>query len=88
MVNMVLPEEQTIYAQLLKVIEEDNEFRQAIIKKDTKNAIEEYWDSNQSKLGALDLIGVPVSEVFKGYEDHMKKLKSRGHKFKEGDNIE
>lgn len=82
--NIKLDDGQTSFLQLRKVIEEDNEFRSAIIKNDVANAIEEFWDAFQSKLGALDLMGVPLEMILNGQHVHMLKLEGRGHEFKEG----
>lgn len=82
--NIKLDEGQSSFLQLKKVIEEDNEFRTAIVKSDVDNAIEEFWDAFQTKLGALDLMGIPLEAVLNGQQLHMLKLEGRGHKFKEG----
>lgn len=71
------------YAQLKKVIEEETEFKRAVIKGDVPNAIEEFWDDVQAKLGCLDILGVPIEEVKAGIVNLYCKLENRGWEFKD-----
>lgn len=67
----------TFVEEMEKVKEENEEFEQAIYKYDIDNAIEEFWDSVQSKLGALEYLGVDASKVMKEYPKHLEKIKNR-----------
>lgn len=68
----------TVLEQLLKVREEEKEFLVAIESADQTNAIEELFDTVQSKLGLLEKIfGTTASEVMKEYPKHLEKLKNR-----------
>lgn len=68
----------TILEELLKVREEEKEFTAAIELADQENAIEEFWDNVQSKLGLLEKIfGITADDVMKGYGKHLEKIKDR-----------
>lgn len=73
----------TLFHELNKCKEEDNEFQKAILKNDTVNAIEEFYDSIQTKINCLDMIGMPIDIISKDQRKHYKKLRDRGFEFKE-----
>jgi phosphoribosyl-ATP pyrophosphohydrolase len=71
----------SVLVQLDKVKEEEKEFMVAIELADKENAIEEFWDNMQSKLGLLDKIfGVKAYEVMDEYKKHLEKIKNRPRK--------
>lgn len=73
----------TIMQELRKCVEEDTEFAKAILKEDIDNTIEEFWDSVQTKLNVMDMIGIPVEMVYKDLDKHIKKMLKRRYVFKE-----
>lgn len=73
----------TLFHELNKCKEEDNEFQKAILKNDTENAIEEFYDSIQTKLNCLDMLGIPIDIICSDQAKHYEKLLDRGYKFKE-----
>lgn len=67
--------------QINKVLEEEIEFMVAIELADRENAIEEFWDTVQVKLGLMDKVfGIKADEVMKGYDKHLEKIKDRPRK--------
>jgi len=71
----------SIEQQTQKVTEEDNELIKAIVNRDKDNAIEEFWDCVQVRLGALDIaMEIKAEEVMEGYPRHLEKLKNRPRK--------
>jgi len=72
----------TLFDELRKCDEENEEFTQAIIKCDYDNAIEEFWDSAQTKLNVMDMAGIKLEDVYKGLDKHKEKMESRGNIFK------
>jgi len=77
----------SIEEQQEKVIEEDNELIEAIVNRDRNNAIEEFWDVVQVRLGVLDMaLGIKADEVMEYYPKHLEKLKSRPRKKIKDDN--
>lgn len=71
----------SIEQQTQKAIEEDNELIEAIAKRDKDNAIEEFWDCVQVRLGALQIaLGITAQEVMEAYTKHLEKLKNRPRK--------
>jgi len=76
----------SIQAQTQKAIEEDNELIEAIAKRDKYNAIEEFWDCVQVRLGALQIaLRIKAQEVMEGYPKHLEKLKNRPRNKKVGE---
>ncbi|MCR1953057.1 hypothetical protein NSA50_18825 [Clostridium sp. DSM 100503] len=69
--------------EMRKCYEEDEEFLEAIMKYDIDNAIEEFWDSVQTKLNVMSMINIPVDMVYRGLDKHIKKMYERGYVFKE-----
>lgn len=67
----------TLIEQMAKVHEEDKEFVEAIIKTDADNAIEEFWDLIQARLGLLQKFGITAQKVMEQYPKHLEKLKNR-----------
>lgn len=68
----------SVLEQLMKVKEEEMEFMVAIESADKENAIEELFDTIQSKLGLLDKIfGITTQEVMDQYPKHLEKIKLR-----------
>lgn len=72
----------TLFDELRKCTEENAEFTQAIIKCDYDNAIEEFWDSVQTKINVMDMAGIKLEDVYKGLDKHKEKMESRGNIFK------
>ena len=72
----------TLFDELRKCDEENAEFTQAIIKCDYDNAIEEFWDSVQTKINVMDMAGIKLKDVYKGLDKHKEKMESRGNIFK------
>jgi hypothetical protein len=68
--------------ELKKFDEEAIEFFEAVVKSDTLNAIEEYWDCRQAMENSLQIMGVSRVDIEEGYYRHIKKLKGRGWIFK------
>jgi phosphoribosyl-ATP pyrophosphohydrolase len=67
----------TIKQQIDKIHEEDMEFESAFIKGDINNAIEEFYDCMQVRLGALQKMGLSAEYVMYQYPKHIEKLKFR-----------
>lgn len=68
----------TVMEEFQKVKEEEMEFMVAIEIADKENAIEEFYDTIQSKLGLLyKIFGVTAEEVMKYYPYHLEKIKNR-----------
>jgi len=67
----------TLIEQMAKVHEEDREFVEAIIETDEDNAIEEFWDLIQARLGLLEKLGTTAQKVMEQYPKHLEKLKNR-----------
>lgn len=72
----------TLFDELRKCDEENAEFTQAIIKCDYDNAIEEFWDSVQTKINVMDMAGIREKDIYKGLDKHKEKMESRGNIFK------
>ena len=70
----------TMEEQVAKINEEDEEFAVAIINYDLDNAIEEFYDCMQARLGLLEYLGVDAEDVMKAYPEHLEKLKNRPRK--------
>ena len=62
-----------------KILEELTEF---LIPTSPENQIEEYYDVIQAITNLLQLRGYTKTEIIRGQAKHLKKLKSRGVKFK------
>lgn len=73
----------TITGEFYKSIEEDEEFRIAAIKNDIDNTIEEFWDSVQTKLNVMGMMGIPTDMIYKDLDKHIKKMYEREYVFKE-----
>ncbi|MDC4242673.1 hypothetical protein NE398_21365 [Clostridium tertium] len=72
-----------LFDEMRKCYEEDEEFLEAIMKYDIDNAIEEFWDSVQTKLNVMSMIKIPVDMVYRDMDKHIKKMHERGYVFKE-----
>lgn len=75
--------ETNLFDEMRKCYEEDEEFLEAIMKYDIDNAIEEFWDSVQTKLNVMSMIKIPVDMVYRDLDKHIKKMYERGYVFKE-----
>lgn len=73
----------TLMQELRKCMEEDSEFIKAILESNVDNAIEEYWDSNQTKLNVMDMMGIPMDLIYRDLNKHIKKMYEREYVFKE-----
>ena len=67
----------TLTDQVRKIGEEHCEFITAVMKNDTDNAVEEFFDLMQAGLGALDKMGMNAEYVMKQYPKHLEKIKNR-----------
>lgn len=73
----------SIEEELTKCVEEDREFIKGVLERDIDNAIEEFWDSVQTKLNVLSMMGIPMYKIHSGLDKHGDKMNSRGYIFKE-----
>ncbi|GAA0817705.1 hypothetical protein [Clostridium tertium] len=73
----------TITEEFYKSIEEDEEFRIGALKNDIDNTIEEFWDSVQTKLNVMGMMGIPTDMIYRDLDKHIKKMHERGYVFKE-----
>lgn len=73
----------TLIRELDKCTEEDNEFKKGVLTGDIDNTIEEFWDSVQTKLNVMSMIGIPTEVIYKDLDKHIKKMLKRGYVFKE-----
>lgn len=65
-----------------KCTEEDKEFQKGVLAGDINNTIEEFWDSVQTKLNVMGMIGIETERIYKDLEKHIKKMNNRGYVFK------
>ncbi len=72
----------TLIQELKKCAEEDAEFAKGVLKNDIDNTIEEFWDSVQTKLNVMGLMGIPTEMIYIDLEKHIKKMNTRGYIFK------
>lgn len=72
----------TLFDELRKCTEEDEEFKKGILKQDYDNSIEEFWDSVQTKLNVMDMAGIRLEDIYAGLEKHKLKMIKRGNIFK------
>ena len=72
----------TLMKELVKCVEEDGEFAKGALSNDIDNTIEEFWDSVQTKLNVMDIMGIPTDVIYKGLDKHIKKMNKRGYVFK------
>lgn len=68
--------------ELKKCTEEDKEFQKGALAGDINNTIEEFWDSVQTKLNVMGMIGIEAERIYKELEKHIKKMNNRGYIFK------
>lgn len=73
----------TLHDEMRKSYEEDEEFHEAVMKKDIDNAIEEFWDSVQTKLNCMNMIEIPTDMIYRDLDKHIKKMHERGYVFKD-----
>ncbi|WP_368244112.1 hypothetical protein [Clostridium tertium] len=73
----------TLQDEMRKAYEESEEFLEAVLKHDIDNSIEEFWDSVQTKLNCMSMIGIPAELVYRDLDKHIKKMIDRGYVFKE-----
>jgi len=73
----------TLIKELDKCSEEDSEFIKGVLENDINNTIEEFWDSVQTKLNVMSMIGIPTDMIYKDLDKHIKKMHERGYVFKE-----
>lgn len=72
----------TLADEIYKCIEEDREFVMGALKNDIDNTIEEFWDSVQTKLNVMSMLGIPTEVIYEDLDKHIKKMYKRGYKFK------
>lgn len=73
----------TLIKELDKCTEEDNEFKKGALTNDIDNTIEEFWDSVQTKLNVMGMMGIPTDVIYKDLNKHIKKMNEREYVFKE-----
>lgn len=72
----------TIMIEIAKCMEEDKEFINGVLNGCKNNVIEEFWDSTQTKLNVMDMLGIDIKEVYQGLNKHTRKMNERGYVFK------
>lgn len=72
-----------LFDEIRKCTEEDDEFFKGVIKYDIDNVIEEFWDSVQTKLNVMSMMGIPTDVIYKDLNKHIKKMYEREYVFKE-----
>lgn len=73
----------TLVAELDKCTEEHYEFKKGALTNDIDNTIEEFWDSVQTKLNVMGMMGIPTDVIYKDLNKHIKKMNEREYVFKE-----
>lgn len=73
----------TLMKELVKCVEEDQEFAKGALSNNIDNTIEEFWDSIQTKLNVMSIMGIPTDMIYKDLDKHIKKMNKRGYLFKE-----
>lgn len=73
----------TLMKELVKCVEEDQEFSKGALSNNIDNTIEEFWDSVQTKLNVMSIMGIPTDMIYKDLDKHIKKMNKRGYVFKE-----
>lgn len=73
----------TLMKELVKCVEEDQEFAKGALSNNIDNTIEEFWDSVQTKLNVMSIMGIPTDMIYKDLDKHIKKMNKRGYVFKE-----
>lgn len=73
----------TLVDELFKCVEEDGEFAKGALNNDIDNTIEEFWDSVQTKLNVMGMMGIPTDVIYKDLNKHIKKMYEREYVFKE-----
>ena len=53
------------------------------LNNNTDNTIEEFWDSVQTKLNVMGMMGIPTDVIYKDLNKHIKKMYEREYVFKE-----
>lgn len=67
-----------ILQQYDKVVEEDEEYFEALEGNDKDHIIEEFWDTVKAKLSLMQLMkGITAEEVMKQYPKHLEKIRFR-----------
>lgn len=74
---------ETLIAELDKCTEEHYEFKKGALSNDIDNTIEEFWDSVQTKLNVMGMMGIPTDIIYSDLDKHIKKMNKRGYVFKE-----
>ena len=69
--------------ELSKCIEEDREFIDGALNNDVDNVIEEFWDSVQTKLNVMSMLGISTDVIYDGLYKHISKMNDRGYVFKD-----
>jgi hypothetical protein len=72
-----------LFDEIRKCEEEDTEFIKGVLTGDIDNTIEEFWDSVQTKLNCMSMMGIPVDMIYRDMDKHIKKMLKRGYVFKE-----
>lgn len=73
----------TLVDELFKCVEENNEFEIGALSNNIDNTIEEFWDSVQTKLNVMGMMGIPTDVIYKDLDKHIKKMYEREYVFKE-----
>lgn len=72
-----------MFDEIRKCNEEDDEFFKGVMKCDIDNTIEEFWDSVQTKLNVMSMLGISTDTIYDGLYKHISKMNDRGYVFKE-----
>lgn len=73
----------TLEEELEKFVEENSEFIHVVLNKNIENIIEKFWDSVQNKLNVISILGISTGDIYKGLDQHIKKMNNRGYVFKD-----
>lgn len=73
----------TLISELDKCTEEHYEFKKGALSNDIDNTIEEFWDSVQTKLNVMGMMGIPTDMIYRDLDKHIKKMYEREYVFKE-----
>lgn len=73
----------TLIDELFKCVEEEGEFIKGALNNNIDNTIEEFWDSVQTKLNVMGMMGIPIDVIYRDLNKHIKKMYEREYVFKE-----
>lgn len=73
----------SLFDEIQKCNDEDEEFFKGVMKCDIDNIIEEFWDSIQTKLNVMSMLGISTNTIYDGLYKHISKMNDRGYVFKD-----